>query len=111
LVQLIKQTELRREVRPVSRRVKLFERDRHATAAGVRNENLRYATPVRSRTLSTSGKGIVRRWTSSAATLQRGFSSFSALRSLDRSSALYSQLRWIRFACDECGKSETACRA
>jgi hypothetical protein len=24
---------------------------------------------------------------------------------------LYSQLRWIRFACGECGKSDTACRA
>jgi len=83
-VQLVQQTKFRRGMRCVSGRVKFFERDRHAAAVRVRNGNLRYATPVRSRTLSTSRKGIVSRSTSIAAALQRGFRRCSALRFIDR---------------------------
>src|ERR1700681_1680066 len=84
--------------------------------------NTRYSTPARRRTLSTYRKGIVsqldehrdRAATRILLVIRVTFFRSRAAQCEPVRARLpgrYSQLRWIRFACGECGKSDTACRA
>src|ERR1700675_3284058 len=83
LEQLVQQPKLRGVVRPAFRYVNFVERDRHADTVSVRIGNLR--------------------------TLQ-SCAAAHCLRQV-KLPHRYPQLRAIRFACGECGKSETAWRA